>query len=234
MTKTTAFIVGALIGLTLPIQLAFAGGGAASGPLSELTGQWWQWALSIPADQNPQLDPTGQDCMVGQRGQLWFLAGVFNGGTATRTCSVPEGTTLFFPVINSFNNNTPDCANAGQNGENFDVRKLISLITPSIDAAQNLSVTVDHKPLNKKQIQRVLSLPFPTWFPADNVYGADACATKMPLPAGIYSPSMDDGYYVLLPPLKVGPPHTLQFHAESGTFVQDVTYNLTVVPVSLK
>ena len=55
----------------------------------------------------------------------------------------------------------------------------------------------------------------------------------MPLPAGIYSPSMDDGYYVLLPALKVGP-HTLQFHAKSGSFVQDVTYNLTVVPVSLK
>ena len=55
----------------------------------------------------------------------------------------------------------------------------------------------------------------------------------MRLPAGIYSPSMDDGYHVLLSPLKAGP-HTLQFHAESGTFSQDVTYNLTVVPVSLK
>ncbi len=230
MTKTTAAIVGALIGLILPMQLAFADGSAAPGPLSELTGEWWQWALSIPNDQNPQIDASGQYCMVGQRGELWFLAGVFGGGTATRDCSVPEGKPLFFPVINSFNNNTPDC---GQGGENFDVKKLISLITSSIDAAQNLSVTVDGKPLNRKHIQRVLSLPFPTWFPGDNIYGPDACGAGMPLPAGIYSPSMDDGYYVLLSPLKVGP-HTLQFHAESGTFLQDVTYNLTVAPVSLK
>jgi hypothetical protein len=230
MTKTTAAIVGALIGLILPMQLGFADGNAAPGPLSELTGEWWQWALSIPNDQNPQIDASGQYCMVGQRGELWFLAGVFGGGTATRACSVPDGKPLFFPVINSFNNNTPDC---GQLGENFDVKKLISLITPSIDAAQNLSVTVDGKPLNRKHIQRVLSLPFPTWFPGDNIYGPDACGAGMPLPAGIYSPSMDDGYYVLLPPLKVGP-HTLQFHAESGTFLQDVTYNLTVEPVSLK
>jgi hypothetical protein len=228
MKKITAILIGVTIGLVLPM-LAFADSNS-SPPLSALTGQWWGWALSIPTGQNPQLDPTGQDCMVGQRGELWFLAGVFGGGTATRACSVPENKTLFFPVINSVNFNTPDC---GQGGENFDVRKLISLITPSIDAAQNLSVTVDGKPLHKKQLQRVLSVPFPTAIPADNVFGSDACGTGVPLPAGIYSPSMDDGYYVLLPALKVGP-HTLQFHAESGAFLQDVTYNLTVVPVSLK
>lgn len=69
--------------------------------------------------------------------------------------------------------------------------------------------------------------------PADNVFGPDACATGTPLPAGIYSPSMDDGCYVLLPPLKPGP-HILAFQAASGTFSQDITYDLTVVPVSLK
>jgi hypothetical protein len=34
MTKTAAAIVGALIGLILPMQLAFADGGAVPGPLS--------------------------------------------------------------------------------------------------------------------------------------------------------------------------------------------------------
>ncbi len=233
MTKITAAVVGALIGLILPMQLAFAGG-AAPGALSELTGEWWQWALSIPTGQNPMLDTTGDDCMIGQRGDMWFLAGVFaaNGGTVTRACSVPENTTLFFPVINSLNVNTPDC---GQGGQNFNVKKLISLIKPLIDAAQNLSVSVDGRALDKKQIQRVLSNPFAAALPADNVFGPDACATGVPLPAGVYSPSMDDGYYVLLPALKPGPqPHTVKFHAESGTFSQDITYNLTVVPVSLK
>ena len=42
-------------------------------------------------------------------------------------------------------------------------------------------------------------------------------------------------YYIDLPPLTVGK-HTLQFHAENtgAGFVLDVTYNLTVVPVSLQ
>jgi len=53
------------------------------------------------------------------------------------------------------------------------------------------------------------------------------------VPAGIYSPAVDDGFYVQLNPLKVGS-HTLHFHAENPGFVEDVTYNLTVVPVLLK
>ncbi len=233
MNKITATFAGAIIGLILPMQLALAGEDR-SPFLPALTAQWWQWALSIPTGQNPMLDTSGQDCMIGQRGDLWFLAGIFaaNGGTVARACSVPENTPLFFPVINSVNTNTPDC---GQGGQNFDVKKLISLITPFIDAAQNLSVTIDGTPLSRKQIQRVLSRPFAAAIPMDNVFGTDACGTATPLPAGIYSPSMDDGYYVLLPPLKPRPhPHTVKFHAESGSFVQDVTYDLTVVPVSLK
>jgi hypothetical protein len=233
MKKITAALVGAVAALILPVQSGFAGGGATPGPLSELTGEWWQWALSIPTGQNPQTDTTGQYCMIGQRGELWFLAGVWGGGIARRTCSVPEDKALFFPVINNFYNNTPSTTpDCGQGGQNYDVKKLISLIKPGIDAAHDLSVGVDGKSLNRNQLRRVLSDPFPTWFPADNVFGSDACNGE-PLPAGVYSPSMDDGYYVLLSPLKVGL-HTLQFHAESGTFLQDVTYNLDVVPVSLK
>jgi hypothetical protein len=231
MNRITSSIAGAVIGLILPMQLAFAGDNRLS-PLSALTGEWWQWALSIPSGQNPMLDTTGDNCMIGQKGDLWFLAGVFaaDGGTVKRTCSVPENKALFFPVINSFNTNTPDC---GQGGENFNVRKLTSLVKPLIDAAENLEVTVDGTPINKRQIQRVLSFPFPTAIPTDNVFGPDACGTRIPLPAGIYSPSMDDGYYVLLSPLKPGP-HTLQFHATSGSFSQDITYKLTLVPVLLK
>jgi hypothetical protein len=233
MNRTGSTIVAAVLGLMMPAQLALAGDDAVS--LPALTAQWWQWALSIPAGQNPQTDTTGQYCMVGQRGGIWFLAGLWGGGSpVTRTCSIPEGDALFFPVINNFWNNTPDC---GQGGVNYDVKKLIANIKPGFDSVGNMSVKLDRKSLDKKQIQPVLSIPFPSVFPADNVYGPNACDNGVPLPADIYSPSMDEGYYVLLPPLKVGR-HTLQFHAEAGTvkepFVQDVTYNLTVEPISLK
>src|SRR5271165_2523261 len=104
MNKITATIIGAAVGLILPMQLAFADGGAAIGPLSELTGEWWQWALSIPSGQNPQTDGTGQYCMVGQRGPIWFLAGAFagRGGLGTRACPVREGKAFFSQVKNPF------------------------------------------------------------------------------------------------------------------------------------
>lgn len=59
-----------------------------------------------------------------------------------------------------------------------------------------------------------------------------ACAPFGGLPSGIYSPAVDDGIYVHLNPLAVGP-HTLDIRAENPSqgFALDVTYNLTVVPI---
>jgi hypothetical protein len=79
---------------------------AESESLSALSAQWWQWALSIPTSQNPLLDTTGANCMIGQHGSTWFLAGLFGGGgPVIRNCAVPDNVRLFFPVINSVNIN---------------------------------------------------------------------------------------------------------------------------------
>ena len=43
----------------------------------QLSAEWWQWVLSVPTSVNPLLDPTGGNCMIGQRGATWFLAGAF-------------------------------------------------------------------------------------------------------------------------------------------------------------
>src|SRR5437762_7672685 len=59
----------------------------------EWSTEWWQFAYSIPVSENPLLDETGEKCVVGQHGAVWFLVGVFNtSGTAVRNeCSVPAG-----------------------------------------------------------------------------------------------------------------------------------------------
>jgi len=228
MNKITSSIAAAALAAALPVHIAIADEAAV--PLPVLTAQWWQWAVSVPNDQNPQTDGTGQYCMVGQRGSVWFLAGTFGAGTATRTCSVPEGRTLFFPVINSVYFNTPGC---GQGGQSFTVKELRQAVKPFIDNAQNISVKIDRVRINKNLLTRIQSDPFAAAFPASNIFGSNACSPGEPLPAGIYSPSVDDGYYASIPPLKPGS-HTLQFHAESGTFSQDITYTLTIIPVALK
>jgi hypothetical protein len=226
MKSTIKFItiVAIGLGLIMPLNMAFADRES----LNTLSANWWQWATSIPTSQNPLLDTTGSNCMVGQHGSIWFLAGVSGGGTTTRTCSVPADKVIFFPVINSVNINTPNIC--GEGPENKSVEDLRALSAAFIDGATNLSVELDGKEINT--LRRVQSQVFAVALPEDNLFDAP-CTGLGNVPEGIYSPSVDDGFYVKLNPLKKGD-HTLRFHAEnpSQNFVEDVTYKLTVVPVS--
>jgi hypothetical protein len=75
---------------------------------AEWTTDWWQWAYSIPTDKNPLSDTTGQFAGVKQPDSIYFLAGaLFIPGITpdptqfvTRTITVPQGVTLFTPVLN--------------------------------------------------------------------------------------------------------------------------------------
>lgn len=66
---------------------------------SQWAAAWWQWALGVPADVSPLLDPTGENAGVGQEGPVWFLAGS-PGGTTERAITVPTGKALFLPILN--------------------------------------------------------------------------------------------------------------------------------------
>ena len=195
----------------------------------DLNSQWWQWALSIPASVNPLTDATGDNCFVGQRGTTWFLAGVFFGGSATRACSIPENTTLFFPAINSVQINTPNVCGLGPN--NLSVADMEPSNTQFVNGASQLLVELDHKQVN---VVRMRSPAFAVALPPKNLFDAP-CASLGGVPAGIYSPAVADGLYAQVGPLTVGP-HTLRIRSRNATqaFAEDVTYNLTVVPVSLQ
>ncbi len=210
----------------MPMGAAFA----QTDAYKQLSGQWWQWALSIPVDENPLADTTGENCMVGQRGSDWFLAGTFGIASATRNCVIPEGTTLFFPVINSVAFDTPNAC--GQDSTPLPSSLYRGLAADFVNGASNLSVVLDGHAIGG--LHRVQSQVFEVALPENNLF-ADACAPFGGLPAGVYSPAVDDGVYVRLNPLSVGA-HILTFHAEnpSAGFVLDVTYNLMVEPVVTK
>ena len=154
-------IGGICLGLVMPVNMTFAG----SESFKKLSAEWWQWALSIPTSENPQLDNTGEKCMVGQRGSVWFLAGVFGGGEATRICSVPEGKTLFFPIANAVNFNTPNVC--GQGPENILVEDLRAFSAASIDGITEVSVELDGNSVGG--VRRVQSKVFEVALPGDNV-----------------------------------------------------------------
>ncbi|HTT10701.1 MAG TPA: hypothetical protein VMG60_07420 [Burkholderiaceae bacterium] len=222
----------------IALTVAFGGHAAAqtissSGDLdlagtdwSALSAAWWQSVLSTPTGVNPVLDSTGEHCMVGQRGPIWFLHGTFSGSATVRNCLVPADKALFFPVINNVVSNTPNlCGQAGP----MNTAQLRAAVAPFIDAANHLSVAVDGQPV---PMRRVRSIPFAMTPPADNVFVVP-CGGPDQSPTGVFSPTVDDGYYVLLEPLSKGR-HTLRILATSGGFSTDVTYNLTIAPVSLR
>ena len=74
---------------------------------AELTAEWVEWILAIPAAVNPLFDDDGEFAAEGQSGKVWFLVGNA-GGVTTRTVTVPTGTALFFPIVNYLWVNTPE------------------------------------------------------------------------------------------------------------------------------
>jgi hypothetical protein len=191
----------------------------------EWSAEWWQYVFSIPVRNNPLPDETGKNCAVGQHGPVWFLVGSFSSTPVMRTCSIPQDRALFFPIINISDIST---------GETAD--ELRAQIAPFIDAVDKLSVEVDGEAIEGLRDFRVKSVPFSIALPPDNLLGIDIKES----PHGIYSPVVDDGFYVMLKPLSVGQ-HTIHIfgHKQStasspGEFSQDITYVVITVEVRLR
>ena len=183
----------------------------------EWSAKWWQWALSLPMDQNPFFDEGG-NCAHGANGQLgpvWFLTGVINAsGTAVRDCTVPTGKAFFFPIINV------ECSTLEAPPFYGDNKKELSACAESFRIA-GVFATIDGVAVEDLERYRVVSPLFKFTVPETNTLGVSAGRGK----------SVSNGYYLMLAPLSVGQ-HTLHFGGSfpDFPFTLDITYNLTVVP----
>jgi hypothetical protein len=182
----------------------------------EWSAAWWQWVYSIPTAVNPLLDSTGANCAQGQSGHVWFLAGVLNvSGQAERSCTIPSGTALFFPVINVECSTLEPPPFFGSNEAELRACAHAFSVT-------NLQASIDGVPLASLASYEIDSPLFTFTLPADNVLG---------IPAATGS-AVGNGVYLMLAPLSVGE-HTLQFggtYPDFGGFTLQITYHLTVVP----
>jgi hypothetical protein len=180
----------------------------------EWSAKWWQWVLSLPQDINPLIDQTGEHCAQAQSGPVWFLAGTF-GGSAERTCTIPEGKAILFPVLNSGNIKT----DPSETEEDLRVTTKEAVDNPAI-----LDASVDGVPLHNLQNYRAESPVFNVTLPEGNIFGVPE----------LNSEAVSDGYWVMLQPLPVGD-HGVNFRgadtaAVAGGLVTEVTYKLTIAP----
>lgn len=216
----------------------------------EWADRWWQWVDSIPKSVNPMIDPTGANCAQGQSGPVWFLAGS-PGGSYDRSCTIPAGKAVFFPVSNWQEDQreaVPDYAFFGGEdcpgvfGAEFcdaaydalspdpqdpaNLAAFISLATTTFVNIDAKFATIDGQSVSDLASYRAPSGP--------GGYTIDLPDTAEPFDNyhSIFGYAFDgpdtylgaqDGYYLMLSPLSAGA-HTLSFGEEGWT----ITYQLTV------
>jgi hypothetical protein len=197
----------------------------------KLAADWWKWALSFPVTINPLFDETGAQAYLGNQGNVFFLAGVFNeSGTAMRTIEVPAGKPLFFPVLNGLWDNigvrppylggpfTPPA-------QPMTVPELYAALAANIASVSALQASVDGCPIPNLFSYRAKSAPFNYKLPAtDNLFQFFGINVS-----GTITPAVTDGYWLFLTPLPVGE-HTVNFGGTNGSFTLNITYHITVTP----
>ena len=224
--------VAALLGLTMSISMVTASHAQNAGEIkvvypadapvdghtpSQHTTDWWQWAMSFPPETSPVRDLTGSNCALGQQGLVWFLSGGFGSAKIHRTCTIPEGKILFFPLINM--SYWPDKANNGST-----CQQAMAGAALNNDTAIDLFAEIDGVAVNDLKKYRASSSEcfdiFERIPPDQRPYNA--------------YPSASDGYWLSVKPLQKGR-HTLKFGGRYnrnspyyGHMVQDIEYDLIV------
>lgn len=186
------------------------------GHYATVSAKWWQWVFSVPVSKNPIVDPTGRFAAVGQPpGDHFFIGGLFaaNGGldsSATRTITIPGGKYLFFPILNS------EQDNVGVSPP-FSIDALRKVAASFANSVVSLYATIDGKPVTDLLGYRTISPVFSYTLPNTNgVTDKNLVQLFGGNQTGTVSPAVGDGYYLALKPLSAGW-HTLTFGGTTTT-----------------
>jgi hypothetical protein len=197
---------------------------------AQLAVAWTKWAYSKPEAESPLIGSyEGGDKCDGRpvsptpgKKKTWFLAGTPDGSVVERTCTVPVGRRLFFPLVSA----TFFITEPGETKEQ--ARQFVKGFIREVlkDPDLSIEVTVDGKEVKSKRIDRARTRFFNVTFPKDNIFA------EFGVERGKYE-TITNGLWVLLPPLSKGE-HTIHGEVSApnvGTegFSQNNTYHLTVV-----
>ena len=192
--------------------------------IANLSAAWWQWAVALPDEDHPVTSEGEVDCSLGQMGSVWFLAGT-TGGAAERSCTVPQGTALFYPLVNvAFVNEPGDCdrPTGCTVQEKRDILDFAFTVFPC-----NLFSIMDGVPTVQSSIvtARTQSRPFSVKV-KNSVLFTEGAKDRS---------AVSDGFWVRLPRLSMGQ-HDVEFggafcdpETNEVFFEVDVIYHLNVV-----
>lgn len=192
-----------LLSLALPVQaqLIPPAKPIAGASQEEWSKRWWHWALSFEDEDSPVADPDGKLCASGQSGPVWFLAGSYGSARTVRSCRIPAGKTLFFPLLN-FIAFPPD-------DEREACGSLMLRAESLTESPAALVLELNGKRFSGLEAHRQATRGCFLVAPDDD------------------APAAANGYYVALGPLKAGK-YTLNFGGILPSLSQAVTYTLDV------
>jgi len=191
----------ALDELTVPPMDPIAGRSQA-----EWSRAWWQWAGSFDRNESPIADRSGALCGSKQKGPVWFLAGTYGTRRTIRTCTVPRGMYLFFPLVNYVVMPPVD--------KRINCMAVMTQAALRTDEPSMLILEVDGVRVRNLARYRQAT---------KKCFDMGALAA----PKVRVFPSAANGYYVMLKPLSPGK-HILNFGGALPSMLQAVTYTLEV------
>jgi len=173
---------------------------------AEWSRAWWQWAGSFDRDNSPVGDRTGDKCHLKQNGSVWFLAGTYGSHRTVRTCTIPQGRAVFFPLINYV------VMPSGTGSLTCEI--ATGAARTMTDEPSSLVLEINGVRVPNLERHRQAS---PECFDL---------AAQANSPARVF-PSAANGYYVMLAPLAPGR-YVLNFGGVLPRLAQALTYTLVV------
>jgi hypothetical protein len=184
---------------------------------------FWKWILSIPANESPVNDPTGEKCTKGQsnsNSSVFYLS-MNTGGISERTCKVPSEKGLFIPVM--------QVVWTDKEAPGASIEELQRSAKKDQDSVNSLYLKIGDKEYKYNDLikYRTPTDAFEVIFPDSGIFGV--------IEGGV-SKAVADGFYILTEPLTKG---NYSIHFKSSlicldpgcaepNFAQDIKYNLIV------
>jgi hypothetical protein len=183
---------------------------------------YWKFIISIPADQNPVNDETGEKSVTSQinsSSSVFYLADSRRGKTE-RTCTIPSGKGVLIPVM--------VVEVSDKERPNAPLEELQKMAKKDQDSVSSLYLKIDSKEYDSAYLDgfRTHTDAFNVVFPENAIYNA---------PPG-KSTAVADGHYIITDVLSKGK-HEIHFKSSltnqgedclEPNFETDVKYTLIV------
>ena len=184
---------------------------------------FWKWLLSIPANESPMDDNTGDKCLMGQsnsNSSVFYLSP--GEGKVERICTVPAGKGLLIPVM--------EVEMSDKEIPGASVEDLRDAAKKDQDGVNSLYLKIDNEEYTYDDLLKYRTQPtepFQVIFPDNGIFG---------VAEGGPSQVVADGFYILTEPLTAGN-HTVHYRSSLScpdvgcvepAFAQDVKYNIIV------